>query len=51
MIRNSVLLLSGLLMVSTVGITAPAVAETASEEIDARAKIPIGGRLPVATTS
>ncbi len=40
MIRNSVLLLSGLLMVSTVGITAPAVAETASEEIDARAKNP-----------
>jgi PQQ-dependent dehydrogenase (methanol/ethanol family) len=40
MIRNTVLLLSGLLMVSAVGITAPAVAETASEEIDARAKNP-----------
>ncbi len=40
MIRNTVLLLSGLLMVAAVGITAPAVAETASEEIDKRAKNP-----------
>ena len=40
MIRNTALLLSGLLMVSMVGTTAPAVAETASAEIDARAKNP-----------
>ena len=40
MIRSSVLLLSGLLLAATVGMPNLAVAETASEEIDKRAKNP-----------
>ena len=40
MIRSSVLLLSGLLLTGLVGMPNPAIAETASEEIDKRAKNP-----------
>ena len=40
MIRSSVLLLSGLLLTGLVGMPNLAIAETASEEIDARAKNP-----------